>query len=865
MTACPDDDRFAQLASGVLPLDERRHLLEHIEGCERCRKTAAVLLSTQQSLSLSATAPSAMPATLSPGVALGPYHLVRELGRGAMGTVFLAWDPRLERQVAIKVLHDESAQLIGEARLMARLSHPNIVAVHEVAEWQGRLVLVMEYVDGLTLRRHLSSAPRDVEAVVRLFTQCAQALAAAHRAGIIHRDFKPENVLVDGSGRARLTDFGLSMLAIEAQQRELAGTPAYLAPAQLDGAPADARSDQFSFCVALFEAVALRRPFEGKTLEALKQAHRQPLVLPSQVPRWLGPVLRRGLAFSAADRFDSMEVLVQRLRRGPRQVAVSLVAAVVLALVGVGTWAASRVDPCAGAGTELDAVAISGALDGLDTQFADAGLSTHALASAETTRLLRDWVSAWQTEARAVCDATLKLRTTPAPQGEAQRLCLEVRRAEFEGLVDSLKRANQSAAESSINSALGLVPPESCRTAQVDVSGATTRELRREVAQLRSLVSTGRYQEVTPRLEALRPVVEAADGGALSAEFGWLDAQFAIQRYQVDRIRPTATTCVRAALAAHADVIAAECLLYRVTLHVTNQTPADAALARASFDVADALLARTPHAARNDVNLEYGRVLLTAAEGDAEGALALAAAATARFEKSHGPRHPYTVHLLSAQALEESRLDEWDAARRHLELVLSETRKRSGDAHPRTLNTLHNLAFVALRANQPEASLALAREVQARRSQALGPENYATAIAEVQVGAALAALGQDAEAQVHLEHSLAAIAQARGPTHADVVEPLEALARLDVKHGRTAQAFERRTRAVAARRGMAGYPQRLARALVDLAEVTTAPEQVEALGTEALALFAKAGPRFTNEAAEAKRRLEQRGASLRPR
>jgi eukaryotic-like serine/threonine-protein kinase len=862
MNECPDDGRFAQLAAGTLPVAERAALLQHLEGCTRCRKTAALLLSTQQSLSLSATVPAALPTELEPGVALGPYHLVRELGSGAMGTVYLAWDPRLERQVAIKVLRDESAQLMGEARLMARLSHPNIVTVLEVAEWQGRLVLVMEYVNGPTLRQWLTTSPRDVDAVVRLFTQCGQGLAAAHQAGIVHRDFKPDNVLVDGSGRAQLTDFGLSTLVAEVRAGEFAGTPAYLAPAQLTGAPADERSDQFSFCVALFEALAGGRPFTGKTLEELKASQRAPLVVPSQVPRWLVPVLRRGLSLEPQARFESMASVVEHLRRGPRRVALSLVAGLVIALAGVGAWAASRVDPCAGAGSELEPVLASSVFDRLDGQFSDAGLSTHSLVSAETVRLLREWTGAWQAEARAACDATLKLRTTPKAVGEAQQQCLEVRRAEFESLVDSLSRANQSAAEAAITSTLGLVPPESCRQASVDPNGLATREARREVALLRSLVSTGRYQEVTPRLEALRPQVSAVDGGALAAEFGWLDAQFSVQRYQVDRIRPTSTACVRAALGAHADVIAAECLLYRVTLHVTNQTATDAALARMSFDVADALLARTPHGARNDVNLEYARVLVTAAEGDPEKALTLAAAATERFSQTHGARHPYTVHLLSAQALEESRLELYAASRTHLEQVLAETRRTAGDGHPRTLNTLHNLAFVSLRNGQPEQSLSLAQEVLTRRTSVLGPDNYATATAGMLVGQALEALGKDDEARTRLEHAVMVVEKARGVVHVDLAEPLEALARLDLKAGQKARALERWERAVSCRRALNGYPQRLARALLRVAELTS--DSARAVASEAVTLFEKAGPRFSAERAEAQRLVDQRRAKVGP-
>jgi tetratricopeptide (TPR) repeat protein len=176
---------------------------------------------------------------------------------------------------------------------------------------------------------------------------------------------------------------------------------------------------------------------------------------------------------------------------------------------------------------------------------------------------------------------------------------------------------------------------------------------------------------------------------------------------------------------------------------------------------------------------------------------------------------------------------------------------------PRTLKTLHNLAFVSLRDGQAEQSLALAQEVLARRTAALGPDNYATATAEMQVGAALAALGKDDEARARLEHAVKVVEAARGVVHVDLAEPLEALARLDLKAGRKARALERFERAVTCRRALNGYPQRLARALLGVAELTVDAERAVTMASEAVTLFEKAGPRFSAERAEAQRVVEQ--------
>src|SRR5690606_1441989 len=244
------------------------------------------------------------------GATIGRYVVLAPLGRGAMGTVLAALDPELDRKVALKVLHEtarggDRARLQREAQALARLSHPNVMILHDVGTWVdpagGRHVfLAMELVVGHTLSDWLASAPRSVDAIVAVFAQAGRGLAAAHAAGLVHRDFKPHNVLVGSDGRVRVTDFGLARsfgedtrppitvdthtgpislpeLALHetlTRTGEWVGTPAYMAPEQLQGGAADPRADQFAFCVALYEALHGQRPFAGRTpgeiLEAIR-------------------------------------------------------------------------------------------------------------------------------------------------------------------------------------------------------------------------------------------------------------------------------------------------------------------------------------------------------------------------------------------------------------------------------------------------------------------------------------------------------------------------------------------------------------------------------------------------------------------
>jgi serine/threonine protein kinase len=238
-------------------------------------------------------------APLARGCSIGRYLIVDTLGAGGMGIVYAAYDPELDRRVALKALHASEGEsspsagrgrLFREAQAMARLSHPNVVTVYDVIV-EGDLVLVaMELIEGESLRKWIDGARRPWRAVVDVFVQAGKGLAAAHDAGIVHRDFKLDNVLRGVDGRVKVVDFGLARSARRADEPpptgpgvasvpvdmtlegQVVGTPAYMPPDQLRGAPADTRSDQFGFCVAMYEALYGVVPFEGTTLLTLAQS-----------------------------------------------------------------------------------------------------------------------------------------------------------------------------------------------------------------------------------------------------------------------------------------------------------------------------------------------------------------------------------------------------------------------------------------------------------------------------------------------------------------------------------------------------------------------------------------------------------------
>ncbi|HUJ57525.1 MAG TPA: protein kinase [Kofleriaceae bacterium] len=297
----------------------------------------------------------------------GQYRVERLIGRGGMGIVYLARDLRLGREVALK-LGSASAPAAAvraelEARALAKLSHPNVVTIYQVGECAGGSYIAMEYVAGGTAREWVRAQPRRWQSVVQLYLAAGDGLAAAHAAGLVHRDFKPDNVLVGDDGRPRVADFGLVHGALASHEPEgggqgvtqtgvRLGTPAYMAPEQLACGRADASSDQFAFCASLWEALFGRRAFAGGTPTELADAIAEgPPRLPERrdVPAWVIAALRRGLAPERDARWPSLVALLAALRREPHRRRRRFAIGSVIALALAGTAATFALRPDAGA------------------------------------------------------------------------------------------------------------------------------------------------------------------------------------------------------------------------------------------------------------------------------------------------------------------------------------------------------------------------------------------------------------------------------------------------------------------------------------------------------------------------------------
>ncbi len=374
---CLDENELSSHLARRLGAEETARVAAHLDECPRCADLLAMLARAYPaepsvgtvtkpvtagaqgtpSITTDDTAPHLPDVALdAPPAAIGRYVIVGPLGSGGMGVVFAAYDPKLDRKVAIKVLRqratseeaarDAQSMLMREARTMARVSHPNVLAVHDVGAHEGHVFLVMDLVDGGTLRDWLRGQTRTPADILGVVIEAGRGLAAAQRAGLVHRDFKPDNVLVSREGRVFVADFGLTRRApaagaLQDVREGWAGTPAYVAPEVKRGRAADARSDQFSFCVTLHEALFGERPHGhfGDTpppnpkpvSPGVSASYASPASVASffvpptpAVPSEVRSALARGLAEDPEARFETMETLLAALTPFAAQAALAV-------------------------------------------------------------------------------------------------------------------------------------------------------------------------------------------------------------------------------------------------------------------------------------------------------------------------------------------------------------------------------------------------------------------------------------------------------------------------------------------------------------------------------------------------------------
>ncbi|MCH9688821.1 MAG: serine/threonine-protein kinase, partial [Deltaproteobacteria bacterium] len=499
---------------------------------------------------------------LSPGTRLGRYVVLEAIGSGGMGLVLAAYDPELNRKVALKLMRPtkrdrrreqrgKAGRLLQEAQALAKLAHPNVITVYDVGTWEDRVFVAMELVEGDTLKGWLRSKKRRWDEVLAVFIPAGRGLAAAHAAGLVHRDFKPDNVLIGDDGRVRVMDFGLAAPApgtdtgsveslelvevpkpgdasppqqdmaepLLTQTGSVMGTPAFMAPEQHAGKATDPRSDQYSFCVALYQGLYGALPFDGKntaTLTTQKLADQIPEPTGAGVPGWVRRALVRGLTADRSARWPSMEALLTELENDPRVARrkwMGIAGGVILAggsLGGVIYLRTNNNPHCEGAEDELAEVwnderkaaahdgLVAAALPGTDPAWLEDGWT-------KVEALVDDYGQAWVDMNTDACEATY-VRGEQSPRLLGQRRdCLDRRRAEIDALAQILAEADPTVAPNAFTAAASLSPLSRCADSEAlaaavdppegEQNQQAVAELRRSLARAQMLDAAGRHAE----------------------------------------------------------------------------------------------------------------------------------------------------------------------------------------------------------------------------------------------------------------------------------------------------------------------------------------------------------------------------------
>jgi len=784
---------------------------------------------------------------LERGTVVGRYVITSLLGAGGMGVVHAAYDPDLDRKLALKLLRPErypsaraSRLLLREAQALARLAHPNVVAIHDVGTHAGRVWLAMEFVSGQTLRAWLAAQPRSWREIVDVLVAAGRGIAAAHDRGLLHRDIKPDNIMIDGDGRVRVMDFGLARATADPDDVEptpaasrpaidtraelsltelgsLAGTPAYMAPELFLGQPADPRSDQFSFCVTLWELLHGERPFvadsERTLATAIVEGRRR--VVPGQrrLPAWLRRTCERGLASDPRDRWPSIDALLDELarariavRRRGLGVALGLCG---LALAGAAGWQraerARQQLACTRAGEAITEVWNPQARARLEL-----ALRATEAANAEATieRLvprLDGWAERWAALREQACVEAEIAGTRPPALAEHSRECLEDQRDLLASLLEVLLDADRAAVNRALPAVIAMAPLERCLDDRALERRAPPPEdpqqrerldrLRRELVRLRGRFVVGDYaagiadaEQLLARVEPLAAPALAVQVRATLGELVHLDGQLDRAEQILTRTYLDAGDLQNDELAAYTAIGLAVLVGFELDRHAEGEIWLRSAdmLVRRLDDQDGQLGAKL-------LSVQAHLDFLVGAYDDAERGYARALALD---EHNLGPEHPDVAETLTGLAAVLEARGDYPGASRRYQRALEIREHALGPEHPTVAASLHNLGLLRSRQGDGAAARQLLERALAIWEAAHGPEAVDVATALHTLAVIDKAMGRYPEARAGFERALAIRERALGPDHRQVGETLNGLAGIDKLEGNYALAQQRYERIV---------------------------------------------------------------------
>ncbi|MBA3547352.1 MAG: serine/threonine protein kinase [Nannocystis sp.] len=816
---------------------------------------------------------------------IGPFVVLRKLGEGAMGVVYAGYDVGLDRKVALKLVRRQllhkarvRERMIREAQAMARLSNPHVVQVYQVGEHENGIYVAMEYVEGQTLGAWLKAERRPWPLVLRTICDAGRGLAAAHAAGLVHRDFKPDNVLIDTQGRARVLDFGLVLTAgaepggLEPPERSfdglpadavslelstnavnidssnglwsvrltqlgnVMGTPIYMSPEQHFGQQAGPAADQFSFSITLFEALYGIRPFDADTWEGLRVQIRagvvpQPPPLDSPVPRRVFRVLERGLSTEVGRRWPSLDAMIAALEHDPWRVrlrAAAMVSVIAVASTASYVVAMSQLD---GGRCEANTQQLVGVWDpAREAAVSTAFAATHASFAPDALNRVKSRLDAYAqvllNERQAACEAHESGAQTSRLL-DLRSACLSRRTAHLAALVDVLAEADTSVVENAVQAVAALPGVAACSDEEAlqlvpapddPEVAARVEQIRGQLARASALETTGKYEDALQLATRARGYADALGYGPLIAEAALSEGH--------------------------------------VLMSVGRPNEADAALTRAvQVGIAHDLHAVAAEAAAIRIYI-VGEML-----GERSAALAAEPFAAALVDRAGGDPRLFAL-LRNNLGVVHHRLKNHEKAKSYYERSIAALRERSGPLDPLIAATQNNLANMLMdQANLDEAKLRFSESIELFSSM-LG-DNHPL-VSHPLAGLADVELRQDrhVEALPDYRRALAIMEGSYGANHQFLLYVLPGLGRANVLAGRSEEAAQHFARAVAIAEKHAVRSREAALALEGLAELAGAKDQARGLYARAAEMFDESVGVDSEEGARTALRARELAAEL---
>ncbi len=745
------------------------------------------------------------------GDRIGRYVLLSSLGKGGMSVVYLAYDPELDRKVALKLMRmtmlgeKGKLRLQREAQALAKLSHPNVVPVYDAGTVADQAFVAMEFVEGKTLRKYLKETHSWNERLA-VMLDAGRGLVAAHAVGLVHRDFKPDNVLIGEDGRVRVADFGLARLvslmdgsvppshpslddppseagvplvpssspglAEVTRADQLIGTPAYMAPEQMRREPTDERADQFAFCVTLYEALYGVRPFEVSP-EALASAastadlstlatSRVPRGQPrgTKVPTWIHRVLMRGMRDDPAARWPKMDDLLVAITRDPmRKWRRAAIGVAVAAAFGGAVFAVERGQNrvramCIGGEARVASVWGASARADVVGAFAKTGVSYADTATHTITQALDSYAHEWATMDDDACAATRLRGEQSNDVLDLRTACLSDRLKELSALVDVVRHADVETVQQAARASQSLGPLADCADIAAlraptprprdPAAAAKVEELRARLAMVQANYAVGRATDAAKLGDALLVDAKAVDFGPLVSQVDFWRGRAFAGLGDSDNSIPAFRDAFTIALASRSDRVLRESASRLAQEYIyASDVKAFAIWAQ----VADAAIARTGPDPDAENFLAHVRCVAMWQTGAVQSRLACLEKYTQRVERKRKPNdwELVTMGLAASDAGDLTKGVEYLRRAQQYSLDVN------GASHPRTLEMGAYLCKGLVDYGDLEGALHQCEETRKKVEQLAADNTELVGTTELYAGEALSLMGRYDEARTHLE------------------------------------------------------------------------------------------------------------------